>query len=131
MHQMGLLIVFAAIVVVYFIYSRFANSGIKSVNASAAQDLIKESGVLILDVRTSQEFRGGHIKGAKLLPVSELAGKIGEIVDWKDRQVLTYCHSGSRSATACRILKKNGFTKIANLNGGIMNWNSMGFKMVT
>jgi rhodanese-related sulfurtransferase len=131
MHGLVIVVLFIAIVAAFIIYNRIASAGIKSVNASVAQDLIKESGVLILDVRTSQEFRGGHIKGAKLLPVSELAGKIGEIADWKDRQVLTYCHSGSRSAAACRILKKNGFTKIANLKGGIMSWNSMGFKTVT
>jgi rhodanese-related sulfurtransferase len=131
MHSLGLLIAVAAIVIIYLIYKRVAGAGIKSLNASAAQDLIKESGVLILDVRTSQEFRGGHIKGAKLLPVSELAGRIGEIVDWKNRLVLVYCRSGSRSAAACRILKKNGFTRIANLNGGITSWNSMGFKTVT
>lgn len=118
MHQLGLVIFPVAIVVIYIVYNRVTSKGIKSVNATVAQDLIKESNVLILDVRTPQEFQGGHIKGAKPLPVSEIEGRIGEVTGWKDKQILVYCRAGSRSTTACHILKKNGFTKLANLNGG-------------
>jgi rhodanese-related sulfurtransferase len=130
MHQLGLPIAIAAIVIVYIVFSRVTTAGIKWVNAGAAQDLIKQNDVLLLDVRTSQEFRSGHIKGAKLLPVLELESRVGEIADWKDRQIVVYCHSGTRSAKACRILKKNGFVKLANLNGGILSWKSMGYKTV-
>lgn len=130
MHHFGLPIAIAASVIVYIVYGRVTTAGIKWINAGAAQDIIKQVDALLLDVRTSQEFRSGHIKGAKLLPIAELENRMGEITDWKDRQILVYCHSGTRSAKACRILKKNGFGKLANLNGGILSWKSMGYKTV-
>jgi rhodanese-related sulfurtransferase len=130
MNHLTILIVFITIIVVFVLYNRLTNTGIRSVTAAQAQDLIQDSGVLILDVRTPHEFREGHIKGAKLLPVTEISGRIAEIAPWKDRKVLVYCRSGSRSVAACRTLDKNGFKRLTNLNGGIMSWTGRGFKTV-
>ena len=119
-----------AIVVVLVVVSRINNRGISQVNAEAALAMTRDSGVTILDVRTPEEFREGHIKGAKLFPVSDIGDRIGELSALKDRPILVYCHAGNRSAAASRILRKNGFTKFANLRGGIAAWNSAGYKTV-
>ena len=78
--------------------------------------------VQILDVREPDEFKGplGHIIGARLIPLGELAGRLGELQ--RDRPIVTVCRAGSRSAQAVAILAQNGFTDVANLTGGMLRW---------
>jgi sulfur dioxygenase len=78
--------------------------------------------VQVLDVREPDEFNGplGHIAGAILIPLGELAGRLGELSH--DRPIITVCRAGSRSAQAVSILQQNGFTDIANLTGGMLRW---------
>ena len=83
-----------------------------------------EEEYLLLDVRTSQEYNEGNIKGSLLIPVTELEGRLDEIADYKDKTVLVYCRSGNRSLTASKILIDNGFTDVHNLLGGIAAWYS-------
>ena len=80
------------------------------------------AGLQIVDVRNADEFAGplGHIAGARLLPLGDLAKRAGELA--KDRPVVTVCHAGARSAQAAAILGKAGFGKVANLAGGMLRW---------
>jgi phage shock protein E len=64
-------------------------------------------GATLLDVRTPEEFASGHPDGAVLIPVSELAARIGELP--RDRPVVVYCRSGRRSAAAAEQLRTAGF----------------------
>ncbi len=75
--------------------------------------------VTILDVREQQEFRAGHIKGAQLIPLGQLAKRTHEIRD--DRPVITVCRSGNRSAQAARLLRSKGF-EVQNMTGGMNQW---------
>ncbi|HLD38212.1 MAG TPA: rhodanese-like domain-containing protein [Candidatus Nanoarchaeia archaeon] len=78
------------------------------------------NGALIIDVRTAEEYKEGHIEGSLNIPLDE----IGEAMTWlvKDVPAVVVCASGSRSEVAVKILKANGFEKI--YNGG--SWNSFG-----
>jgi glyoxylase-like metal-dependent hydrolase (beta-lactamase superfamily II) len=78
--------------------------------------------VQVLDVREPPEFTGplGHITGAILIPLGELAGRAGELD--KTRPIVAVCRAGSRSAQAIAILQKNGFADVANLAGGMLRW---------
>ena len=80
----------------------------------------------ILDVREADEFTGplGHIAGAILIPLGELAGRAGELR--RDRPVVAVCRAGSRSAQAISILQQNGFVDVANLTGGMLRWRAEG-----
>lgn len=82
-------------------------------NAGAAQ---------ILDVREPDEFTGplGHIRGAILIPLGELAARTDELD--KTRPVVCVCRSGARSAHATNMLRQAGFARIANLAGGMLAW---------
>jgi rhodanese-related sulfurtransferase len=80
-------------------------------------------------VRSEQEFRSGHIAGALLFPVDQLADRLGEIAANKNDTVLAYCYSGNRSLAASRVLAKNGFAHVYNLKGGIMGWRREGFPL--
>ncbi|MBI3150577.1 MAG: rhodanese-like domain-containing protein [Chloroflexi bacterium] len=74
---------------------------------------------LILDVRQPDEFRQGHIAGAKLLPLNELYHRMGELP--KSREIICICASGNRSTSASKILAKEGFT-VFNVQGGMLAW---------
>lgn len=67
---------------------------------------IKE-GATIIDVRTPEEFRSGHVKGSVNIPLDKLQGQLGRI-DMK-KPVITCCRSGARSGMAADLLKRNGF----------------------
>ncbi|HEB73056.1 MAG TPA: rhodanese-like domain-containing protein [Nitrospirae bacterium] len=106
-------------------------SSITNVTPEKAKELIGNKKIdLILDVRTPGEYTGptGNIAGSKLIPVQNLAERIGEIKDYKDKTVLVYCHSGVRSARSAKILESSGFKNIINMEGGIMGWKGKGYK---
>ncbi len=83
--------------------------------------------VQIVDVRETTEFKGplGHIKGAMLIPLGELATRGSELA--RERPVVAVCRSGARSAQACVILQRLGFNDVANLAGGMLRWRAEGF----
>ena len=86
-------------------------------------NLLERAGRLqIVDVREPHEFTDvlGHIHGARLLPLSQLLDRIGEID--KSRPVVAVCRSGARSAQATVLLGKAGFAEVANLAGGMLRW---------
>lgn len=78
--------------------------------------------VQIVDVREKDEFDGmlGHIEGASLIPLGALR-EGAKLLD-KDRPIVTVCRSGARSAQAATLLDREGFTKVANLAGGMLRW---------
>ena len=82
--------------------------------------------VQIVDVREPAEFSGplGHIPGATLVPLGELAARAKELP--KDKPVVAVCRAGSRSAHATAILQKAGITDVANLPGGMLRWRAEG-----
>jgi len=83
---------------------------------------------LILDVRTPDEFNEGHIEGAVLIPVDELERRLDELP--KDKPIITYCRSGVRSRNAANILLENGFSKVYDMMGGIIEWINKGYPAV-
>jgi len=83
---------------------------------------------VFIDVRTPEEYAEGHIAGARLIPLQELAQRLSEVP--KDKRVYVYCHSGRRSAAAARQLAEAGFTNIENIVGGITAWLEAGYPTV-
>lgn len=85
-------------------------------------ELIADSSVVILDVRTASEYAEGHIKGAVLIDQfkSDFLEQARQRLP-KDRTIAVYCRSGRRSANACGKLEAEG-DKPINLKGGIMAW---------
>ena len=75
----------------------------------------------LLDVRTSDEFRGGTIPGAQNLDImsGELQNAIGKLD--KDKEYFVFCRSGNRSGSACKFMAEQGF-KVYNLAGGVGAW---------
>lgn len=78
--------------------------------------------IILLDVRTPEEYREVHIPHSISLPLDELKSGIGKMVPKKEAEIVTYCLSGKRAAQACRELEAMGYTHVNNM-GGIWNWN--------
>jgi rhodanese-related sulfurtransferase len=73
----------------------------------------------LLDVRTPGEYKQGHITGAELIPLNELAARVGRLP--RQRQIICVCASGHRSSAAARQLTAKGFP-VSNLKGGMAGW---------
>ena len=99
---------------------RYTFAGIWEIDPHALEEHAKT--VQILDVREPPEFTGplGHIRGAILIPLGQLAQRAAELA--RDRPVVAVCRAGSRSAQATVILRQAGFTDVANLSGGMLRW---------
>jgi len=100
-------------------------AGIWEVQPHWVQEHARE--VQVIDVREPAEYDGplGHIPGAVLIPLGDLAARAPEI--GKDRPAVTVCRSGARSAQATLMLKKAGLERVANLAGGMLRWRAQHF----
>src|SRR5262245_23995468 len=97
------------------------------VNTSEATHLINREDALVVDVRDPGEYSAGHILGAKNVPLSRLGdGTAGELAKRKERPVIVYCEGGERSSKAVALLKKQGYTRVVNLTGGLKGWQQAG-----
>jgi rhodanese-related sulfurtransferase len=108
-----------------------ASSSYTTIDPKRASALMRTGGVdMILDVRTPGEFSAGKIEGATLLPIDSLPGSLDTIADRKETTILVYCAVGARSAAASKFLANNGFTRIVDLQGGIVGWQNAGLPTV-
>ena len=73
-------------------------------------------GAVLLDVRTPQEYREGHIPGSQNMPLQQL-DKVEEVTENKDTILYVYCHSGARSRQAVSLLNHMGYTNVHNIGG--------------
>ncbi len=79
------------------------------------------AGAKLIDLRRPDDFRDGHIAGARNIQPNDLKNHIAGLGE-KDDPIVLYCYRGSFSAKAVRQLKKAGFTNVAHLSGGINVW---------
>jgi phage shock protein E len=82
----------------------------------------KDPDVVVLDVRTPEEFAAGHVPGARNISHDQLAARLPELGELKDKQVVLYCRSGRRTLLAQEILRKAGFTNLRHLEGDYLAW---------
>ena len=109
------------------LWPMFARPSGNSVNPGEATLLINREDAIVVDVREADEFAAGHLPDARNIPGSKLAERISEIEKYKDKPVIVCCATGMRSNKACAELKKNGFSRINNLAGGVDAWVGAGY----
>ena len=80
------------------------------------QEYKNAAGAVLLDVRTPQEYREGHIPGSQNVPLQQL-DKVEEVTENKDTVLYVYCRSGARSRQAVSLLKHMGYTNVHNIGG--------------
>lgn len=103
----------------------FTFAGIWEIYPQALEEIAGK--VQIVDVREVSEYSGplGHIEGARLIPLGDLAARANDLA--RERPIVAVCRSGARSAQACVILQRLGFSEVANLAGGMLRWRAEGF----
>ncbi|WP_309495334.1 rhodanese-like domain-containing protein [Sulfurovum sp.] len=115
----------------WFVYSKgWILANFESIDAKQAIHLLENDGnVTLLDVRTIQEYKSGHLRDATLIPVQALSKNLGMLKQDKNKKIIVYCRTGSRSVSASRILEENGFTPL-NVKGGIIQLIGAGVTLV-
>ena len=94
------------------------------ITVEKAHEMLEEEPeeIILLDVRTEEEYKERHIPDAVNIPLSELESRIGELDKYKSKKIIVYCKTGSRSRTASEILVQHGFEHVYNMLGGIEEW---------
>ena len=105
-----------------FLAENLAEGVVKQWRIEDLTTLPRDGSATLLDVRTPQEYGGGHIEGFKLIPVDELRNRLGELE--RGKPVYVICQSGLRSYIACRILAGNGFDAY-NFAGGFRYYDAV------
>lgn len=115
----------------WFAYTKgWILANFESIDAKTAIHLLEnDDNVTLLDVRTIQEYKEGHLRDATLIPVHALAENLGMLKQDKHKKIIVYCRTGNRSVAASRILEANGFTPL-NVKGGILDLQSAGVEVI-
>jgi rhodanese-related sulfurtransferase len=102
----------------------------KITQAELATLIHEQNDFLLIDVRTEGEYAQGHLPGAIVIPYNEFDTRYTEILDYRDKKVVLYCHVGGMGDHSGRVLLDKGFTNVQNLEGGIARWKNTGGKIV-
>jgi rhodanese-related sulfurtransferase len=107
-----------------------SNEATKKVDPVEFSEVIAEPGVIILDVRTPEEFNAGHIENAININVadSNFSSEVSKLD--KNATVAVYCRSANRSAVATKEMAELGFTDMYDMQGGIIDWEAAGGPVV-
>jgi rhodanese-related sulfurtransferase len=101
-----------------------------TVSLLQATQLINQNKAVLVDVRTPDEFKSGHLRDARNIPLKELPNRLDELEKFKSKSVIAICQNGAAgSAKAAAQLKKAGFTEAASLAGGIAAWQAQGLPL--
>ena len=102
------------------LFEMFFGKPVSAIGAAELNDRLKNGKrPLVIDVRQPDEYRTGHILGAKLIPLNKLNSRMKELP--QSREIICVCASGNRSGSATRMLVKAGFHAV-NLKGGMNSW---------
>lgn len=93
-----------------------------SPEALAARVENRDPDLVVLDVRTKEEFAAGHVPGARNVSHDQIAARIHELAALKDKEVVLYCRSGRRAQLAAQTLRDAGFTRLLQLEGDYPGW---------
>jgi len=91
-------------------------------DAVLARSAKQDTSLVIVDVRSPAEFAEGHVPGARNIPHDQLAARLAELRDAKDKDIVLYCRSGRRVELATETLRGAGFEKLLHLKGDMQQW---------
>lgn len=102
---------------------------VNQISADDFEKLVDDEKVYVLDVREKNEFDGGHIRRAILVPSTRFNENFENLKIKKKDKIAIYCYSGNRSDFIARKLNQMGYEKIYNLEMGILEWMNYGKKI--
>ena len=102
--------------------SLFSKKGYTNISPREAKERLSSGQkIILLDVRSPEEYRGIHIPKSISLPLDQLKAGITKIARDKDTEIIVYCLSGMRASSACNLLAGMGYTNVSSM-GGIQSW---------
>ena len=104
----------------YLVFRLFGVLGRWGIKQVSPRELDQKKGMMLLDVRTDEEYKKGHIPGAVHVPLADIGDKIKKLK--KDKELVVYCQSGNRSIWAIKRLMGMGYKNLSNLKGGYSAW---------
>ncbi|MDH5182512.1 MAG: rhodanese-like domain-containing protein [Gammaproteobacteria bacterium] len=113
---------FLALALVSFFLARSQKGGANNLNAQQAVEKMSHHDAIVVDVREANEVASGMIRDSIHIPLAQLKDRFNELEKYTNKPIIMACRSGNRSAHAINILRKNGFTDLYNLKGGVMAW---------
>lgn len=103
---------------------------IKQIDAIQLKKMLdKKDDFTLIDCREEDELIEAQIAGAIHMPLSNFTQQMNELKD-KNKKIVIFCRGGVRSDRACQILEDQGFTDLANVEGGIMAWLNEGYDII-
>ena len=128
------IIILAALTAVMSACGGGSDTGVRSVSADDAFETVFESppeGLIVLDVRTQEEFEGRRLPDATMIDfyAPDFQERIADLD--RDAPYLLYCRSGNRSGQTAELMKELGFTDVRDVEGGIVSWLDNGHPFVT
>ena len=108
------------LVVAFLVWRMMPTKGVRTMSTTEVKPLTKDKSKQFVDVRTPAEYKGRNVKEFKNIPLNDLGKRMSELD--KDKETYVICQSGMRSARAAGMLKKQGFTNVVNVKGGMSAW---------
>lgn len=102
----------------------------QGVSPQAAVQLMNKSNAIVLDVRSVNEFKEGHIVDAINIPFAELSKRLGELDTYRKLPIIVTCAIGQHSGMAGRQLTDAGFEQVIRLSGGISSWRAASLPVI-
>ena len=116
------IIIILILAISFVFYNNKKEEGYKKMTpVEAKAELEKNKDIILLDVRTQEEYNENQIEGSKLIPLDVLEDLVEKEISNKNQKVIVYCRAGNRSKTAVNILLKMGYKNVYDL-GGINSW---------
>jgi rhodanese-related sulfurtransferase len=109
------------------IINEASQQGWLQINVENSLTFIFEVEPFLLDVRRQDEYDLGRLENAVLIPVTELAGRLGELPEDLNTPMVIYCAAGTRGNWALSLLKLAGYTNVRNMSGGFNAWKAAGY----
>ena len=96
------------------------------VSTLQATQLMNRDDAVVVDLRPAADYAGGHILGARNIPLAELEQRAGELDRFKAKPLILHCGDGNRAGGGVALLRKGGFANVFNLSGGYAAWQQAG-----
>ena len=116
-----------ALLVVFLGRRMLQRARMKEYTPKQVAEMLNDTSIVLLDVRTSVERSRQCIQGSLHIPLRDLVANVSNLEPFRSKEIICYCHSGRRSMAAAEFLQKHGF-HAANLHGGMTEWNYQNLK---
>lgn len=121
----------AIFVATIYVFVKSALSKVKTVSSAQAVALMNNQDAVVIDLRSIDEFKRGHIIGSQQLVPSDIKNKnLAKLEQHKDKPIIVVCANGISSNASAELLAKQGFNQVYTLHEGIAGWNASHLPLV-